>query len=227
MGQLDSTDGSNPTLYNMAGCPKDLFMYMVRLGDYSREFELAFAMKYVEFDVELVLAAEKGIREWSVPQMDDSNLLTDPEEAHELDGLAQQRQDKIHCAEAWRYGLLVYIQKVFKWRKNKGFPLLLGFLARKTLDNVRSCRKTSMLQKQLLLPVFLAGCETKEDHLQQEVRDYCKWWNEETRYDMFLTAISLLEEVWATQDVDCWWGSVIDQSTRAKVNSDIRQYLFG
>ncbi|KAL6415156.1 hypothetical protein AUP68_01701 [Ilyonectria robusta] len=100
MGQLDSTDGSNPALYNMAGCPKDLFMYMVRLGDYSREFELAFTMKYVEFDMELVLAAEKGIREWSVPQMDDSNLLTDPEEAHELDDLAQQRQDEIHCAEA-------------------------------------------------------------------------------------------------------------------------------
>ena len=85
-----------------------------------------------------------------------------------------------------------------------------------------------MLQKQLLLPVFLAGCETTDTHLRQVARDYCNWWNEKTRYDMFLTAHGLLEEVWSDDDPHTWWGSIIEQKSRSNAGADeARQYLFG
>ncbi|KAJ0421678.1 hypothetical protein BJY00DRAFT_311979 [Aspergillus carlsbadensis] len=169
--------------------------------------------------------------------------------AAELEELAHYRQDLHHCAEAWRYGLLLYIERVFKWRhsrdstttttKPRNQPpqqtLMLSFLARKTLNNVTACRRTSssnrntntntnttstnlMLQKQLLLPVFLAGCETTDETLRQEAREYCIWWSEETGYDMFLTAAALLEEVWncGARDSGSWWGGVIDGKTKMK-----------
>jgi hypothetical protein len=87
--------------------------------------------------------------------------------AAEIKELAHYRQDLHHCAEAWRYGLLLYIEKVFKWRHNKDNnnnnnngrsstsantqtakpqtqqTLMLSFLARKTLNNVSACRRTS------------------------------------------------------------------------------------
>lgn len=64
-----------------------------------------------------------------------------------------------------------------------------------------------MVQKQLLLPVFLAGCETTDEKLRQEAREYCAWWNERTRYGMFDTANTLMEEAWADDRAGTWWGS--------------------
>jgi hypothetical protein len=47
--------------------------------------------------------------------------------------------------------------------------------------------------------VFLAGCETTDEHLRQEAKQYCIWWSNKTRYDMFSTTIELLDEVWANR----------------------------
>lgn len=82
-----------------------------------------------------------------------------------------------------------------------------------------------MVQKQLLLPVFLAGCETTDEKLRQEAREYCAWWNERTRYGMFDTANTLMEEAWADDRAGTWWGSLIDQKSGSV--ADGRQYLFG
>ncbi|KAH7108793.1 fungal-specific transcription factor domain-containing protein [Dactylonectria estremocensis] len=234
MNQFNSNEAADPTFYNISGCPEDLFKHMIRLGTYARELELASTMTCVNFDVGPVLAVEKSITEWSAPEFNDlyeQNLQQDDSigepKGPDSEELAHYKQDLHHCAEAWRYGLLIYIEKVFKWRRKKAPSPLLGFLARKTLNNVLSCRRNLMLQKQLLLPVFLAGCETKDKFLRQEARDYCNWWNEKTRYDMFLTTTALLEEVWATKDPQSWWGSIIDDKTRAGTGSAARQYLFG
>jgi hypothetical protein len=81
---------------------------------------------------------------------------------------------------------------------------MVGFLERKTLNHVVVCRRTTILQKQLLLPVFLAACEISGETLRDEARSYCTGWNEKTRYDMFLTATILLEEVWTSQDPVSW-----------------------
>lgn len=226
----NGTDGT--TFYSVSGCPQDLFKYMIRLGAYARELELASTMTCVTFDMEPVLAVEKGIREWSDPKHYDIHPQHIPRDLLGDDGdpgaLEHFKEDLHHCVEAWRYGLLIYIERVFKWKMDGAVSSTLGFLARKTLNHVSSCRRSTMLQKQLLLPVFLAGCETKDEHLRQEARSYCTWWNEKTRYDMFLTATALLEEVWANQDPRCWWGSVIDQKTQfSNSGRTERQYLFG
>lgn len=186
-------------------------------------------MTCAKFDMEHVLSVEKEIREWTDPEYGDiPDQLVSDTTGCDIGDVAHYKEDLHHCAEAWRYGLLIYIGRVFKWQRDQPAPSILGFLGRKTLNHVTSCRYSSMLQKQLLLPVFLAGCETSDEHLRQAARTYCSWWNERTRYDMFLTANTLLEEVWADEAADSWWGSVIDQKSRSNVNSgEGRQYLFG
>ncbi|KAL6400078.1 hypothetical protein AUP68_15770 [Ilyonectria robusta] len=227
---LFNHDEDNKTFYSVSGCPEALFRQMIRLGSYAWECELVANMTCAKFDMGPVLEVESKIREWTDP--DYGNLhhqyLSDTAPGCDLGDVAHYKEDLHHCAEAWRYGLLIYIARVFRWQRDQPAPPVLGFLARKTLNHVSSCRYTSMLQKQLLLPVFLAGCETSDEHLRQTARTYCSWWNERTRYDMFLTANALLEEVWSNDSPNAWWGSTIDQKSRSNVGSgDARQYLFG
>ncbi|KAH7121534.1 fungal-specific transcription factor domain-containing protein [Dactylonectria macrodidyma] len=223
---------SNETFYSVSGCPEVLFRHIIRLGSYAREYELVANMTCAKFDMGPVLELESKIREWKDPEysdFDDHNV-SDSSAAQGCDpeDVAHYKEDLHHCAEAWRYSLLIYIARVFKWQRDQPAPPVLGFLARKTLNHVSSCRYTSMLQKQLLLPVFLAGCETADEHLRQVASTYCSWWNERTRYDMFLTANALLEEVWSNASLNAWWGSIMDQKSRSSVGSgDARQYLFG
>lgn len=230
---LSPSGSSESSFYSISGCPRDLFSYMIRLASYAREYELASTMTCVKFNMEPVLEAGKSIREWNNPRFTaahDSEGTTDVDggdvQMEQID-IAQYKEDLYHCAEAWRYALLLYIERVFKWRDQPASPLL-GFLARRTLNHVASCRRSSMLQKQLLLPVFLGGCETVDEDLRQQARIYCQWWNEKSRYDMFLTAGGLLEEIWNTGDSRVWWGSVLDQKARDNGKPSVsRQYLFG
>lgn len=205
---------------------------MIRLGSYAREFELIAGMACAKFDMAPVFEVRKKIREWTDPEYGDftDQQLAESSLMHGYDvgNVAQYREDLHHCAEAWRYGLLTYASRVFEWQRGEPAPPALGFLARKTLNHVSSCRASSTLQKQLLLPVFLAGCETADGHLREAARAYCRWWGERTRYDMFLTAHALLEEVWSDDSPQAWWGSVIDQKSRSSMGAGgARQYLFG
>lgn len=184
-------------------------------------------MTCAQFDMEPVLKVEREIREWKDPEYQDfsNQYFTESSiQAYDIGDMAHYKEDLHHCAEAWRYSLLIYISRVFRWQRDGPPPPILSFLARKTLNHVSSCRNTSMLQKQLLLPVFLAGCETTDEHLRQVARTYCSWWNERTRYDMFLTAVALLEEVWSKDSTNTWWGYIIDSKSRL---NNARQYLFG
>lgn len=231
--------GDNPTFYSVSGCPEKLFAQMIRLGSFAREFELAANMTCVQFNMAPVLAVEQTIREWSDPQYDVSLAQYAPDgplganessdgEGPDLGDLMHYKEDLHHCAEAWRYALLLYIERVFKWQRDQPRSPILPLLARRVLNHMSCCRRTSMVQKQLLLPVFLAGCETEDENLREEARMYCTWWGEKTRYDMFITAIGLLEEVWANTDPLAWWGSIMDRKSAANANSSSpRQYLFG
>lgn len=219
--------------YSISGCPEELFGHMYQLATYAQEFELASSMTCVRFDMGPVLEVEKAIKAWQPPYSDDldgdishlsmANLPkdynSDPVQA------AHYIQDLHHCAQAWRYALLVYIERVFKWRRQEASQARLRLFARKALNNISSCRRSVMLQKQLLLPVFLGACETEDENLRNEARDYCKWWAGQTRYEMFITSLGMLEEVWASEiDADSWWGSLIDQKFGF---GSTQQYLFG
>ncbi|KAF9630304.1 hypothetical protein BFW01_g866 [Lasiodiplodia theobromae] len=228
------------SFYNVSGCPRELFKHMVCLAKYARELELASTMTCVSFRNDPVLDVEKSIREWAAEEYGDICGLAGLHGGGAGgDDLAEQgggggetveekvnaKQDLHHCAEAWRYALLFYVERVFKWDR-KGPPSPRGaFLARKTLNHVWCCRRSTMVQKQLLLPVFLAGCETKDPALRALASEYCAWWSEKTRYDMFTTTSILLDEVWASTSTTSWWGSVIDEKSGG--NSLSYQYLFG
>ncbi|KAL6790954.1 fungal-specific transcription factor domain-containing protein [Trichoderma sp. SZMC 28012] len=224
---------STSTFYNVSGCPEQLFKYMFRLGTYAREFELASCMTCVTFDMGPVLVVEKAIKEWRTPRYDGPDVdfapSSEPDLPENWDCYSAEAthhvQDLHHCAQAWRFALLIYIERVFKWRRGEASMSRIEFFARKVLNNVHSCRRSTMIQKQLLLPVFLAGCETNDENLRAEARDYCSWWGVKTRYDMFTTTLGLLEEVWAAAgDPDSWWGSLIDGKSGLGSTS---QYLFG
>lgn len=268
LGLLKHDRTSDETFYSVSGCPEALFRHMIRLGSYAREFELVAKMACARFDMGPVLQVRKEIREWLDPEYGDftdqrfycesSSSSSSPsyaaalEHGYGVEEVAHYREDLHHCTEAWRYALLTYITRVFEWPRDvrdgghptepaRPPPPILGFLARRTLDHVAACRASSTLQKQLLLPVFLAGCETADERLRGTARAYCRWWGERTRYDMFLTAHALLEEVWrargrgrATGGGDdnprAWWGSVIDEKSRSVgggTGEGARQYLFG
>lgn len=217
---------------------------MFWLGTYAQEFELASHMTCVTFDMSPVLAVEDAIKAWRAPQYDDSDAdftqLPDgvdlPKDwcLHPVE-TAHYVQDLYHSAQAWRFALLVYIERVFKWRHGSASHVRMSLLARKALNNALSCRRSVMIQKQLLLPVFLAACEIEDETLREAARDYCSWWSDKTRYDMFVTTLGLLEEIWTAADSDAniWWGSLIDRKSGSGVGTagaskySKRQYLFG
>jgi hypothetical protein len=183
-------------------------------------------MQWVIFNIAPILRLEVTIREWQSPSFSDQTFENDKDD--ESCEHYQFKQDSYHCAEAWRCTLLIYIERVFKWNRTDSPPQSIYRLARKTLDHVRCCRRSSLIQKQLLLPVFLAGCELTDLDAQELVRSYCTWWTEKSHYEMFQTAGSLLEDIWTRRSETFWWGVVVDEKTKSSTHTaNPISYLFG
>lgn len=203
---------------------------MIKLSQYAHEMETTADMTCVDFNMGPVLAVEKDIRGWNNPRYGDplSQGLQNIEMLHCDPADVGHRLDLHHCAEAWRYGLLIYIERIFKWSRSGPLSPIIGLLARKALNHVSACRRSTMMQKQVLLPVLLAGSETDDTSLRAEAKEYCDWWDKRTGYNMFSSAGSVLEEVWAGEDLGVWWGSVIDGKTQSfGTNETASQFLFG
>jgi hypothetical protein len=171
--------------------------------------EKASSMKWTEFDLTLVDEIQVSIINWENPILEISNIISEEQ--------MQQRRDRWNCTEAWRYGLLIYITRVFRWNRNMSPPSRLAIYARLILEHVHSCRHTAIVQKQALLPLFFAG-ETKDQFSRQSIRKYCQYWSKVCGYNLFSSASSLLEDVWMEQNGShsevAWWGSVIDKKQR-------------
>jgi hypothetical protein len=182
-------------------------------------------MTCVRIDLGPILAIEKELINWEpIKDVFTSELAMTGEEA---ESIAQVEEDLRHYIEAWRHGLLIYIERVLKWNRKEEISLMVQFLARKTLDHVRCCRRESTMQKRLLLPMFLAGCEVKDEWLRKESIEYCEWWEKKTGCDMFPTASNLMQIVWDDEKDFEWWGPVIDQHDHTNSDGTMgRQYLF-
>ncbi|KFY08400.1 hypothetical protein V492_06265 [Pseudogymnoascus sp. VKM F-4246] len=225
------------SFYDLTGCPGDLFVHLVQLAELAKQRELAACMAWLTFDLSPVIKIENQIQQWRSSLFADAygpNFDTIVENASDSDAEADieerfhAKQDRYHCAEAWRYALLIYIERVFRWDRKCSRPLILTWLVRKTMDHVRCCRRTSQTQKQLLLPVFLAGSEMTDEEMRGFARQYCEWWANKSRYNMFNSVSSLLEDIWEEGHSNAWWGSVIDRKTRSTgVGDPGVQYLFG
>jgi hypothetical protein len=197
---------------------------MAQLSLLASEMEKSLTMKWTIFDISVVDEIEKSVSSWQYAPAEDS--------IHTEDDMQRER-DCFHCAEAWRNAILIYIIRVFRWKRTEAPPARLAYLSRTTLDHVQCCRRTLGVQKQVLLPVFLAACETRDEFGRKSALDYCTFWAEKYGYNMFTDASNLLAEVWAEQDNslgnDVWWGSVVDrkEALRVKMDSDKMQFCFG
>lgn len=213
------------SFFDLAGCPRELVVYLYELADLANQKEIGSSMKWLSFNMAPVFEVENKIAGWV------NNLATPSshDEEHEEPISDEQAewefhisQDRYHCTEAWRHALLLYIERVFKCNGHrKRRPRKISRLTRLTLDHVRCGRQTSQTQKQLLLPVFLAGSETGDGAMREFVKEYCEYWAVKTRYEMFNTVAALLDEIWAAEG---WWGTVIDRKTRPAAGT---QFLFG
>lgn len=240
---LDDTDSAGHEFFTLTGCPLDILRFMARLAVYAHEHRLASGMSCVRFDTAPVRRLQQRLGMWASPAFADpqmpDDLWTLPDTSP--DGAMEDRLDRYHCAESWRNALLLYMGRIFAQPERLGEESeeedrqgtrndrkdiqakpnspILEHLARRTLNHVKSCRNTNFVQKQLLLPVFLAGCETRDAGLRADAREFCSWWCGRTRYKMFLTARAIMEDVWQ-QGV--WWGAVVDQRVRSG-----KEYLLG
>lgn len=227
------------TFYDLTGCPGDLVVQLFQLADLAKQSEIASSMTWLTFDLTPVMEIERQIRNWKATSFASACGLSEDEGAlsYAADEVADEeslhaQQDRHHCVEAWRCALLLYIERMFKWDRNAPRPKAIARLVRATLTHVRACRRTSQTQKQLLLPVFLAGSETSDADMREFVIQYCKWWGEKSRYNMFNSVPSLLKEVWdgrsSRPGQKAWWGEVVDRKTGPQGTCQVpMQFLFG
>ncbi|KAJ5971530.1 uncharacterized protein N7479_001448 [Penicillium vulpinum] len=198
------------SFFDLTGCPRELLVHLFQLAELAKQCEIALSMKWLTFNMTPIQKIEHELIAWkndadSSSSSDNSNL-TEEEAIKQL----HEQQDRYHCAEAWRYALLLYLEYIFK-SDRKRRSIGVSRLARKTIDHIRCCRRTSQTQKQLLIPVFLAGSETSDEDMRHFVKEYCSYWGEKSRYSMFNSVPVLFDEIWASGK---WWGAVIDSKTR-------------
>ncbi|KAH8674760.1 fungal-specific transcription factor domain-containing protein [Tricladium varicosporioides] len=219
-GRLDGWD-----YFNLCGCRYEFIIAMHKLAKLAMQHEKAQGMDYLLFDTTGVDEIEQVLREWpsKVPIYDRSL----PEEILEL------QRDRYHCEEAWRYAILLYIERVFRWERGKKGPSTLRYLSRLILDNTRSIRKGTAhsIQKQVLLPVFLAGAELQNSEYREFVREYCEWWTMSCGFKMFKDVYCYLQNIWeeidSSSDSDFWWGTVIERKRREHPQLFSSQILMG
>ncbi|EXJ90280.1 hypothetical protein A1O1_03379 [Capronia coronata CBS 617.96] len=219
---------SSWSVFSITGIPKQLFVYLHEIVQLAEEREKTITMKWVTFNMQRVHELETAIS-----QLPGSSASSDELQDEEV---IQSELDCSHALKAWKYALLLYIERTFKWNRRDARPskAIVSF-SRLTLDHVRCCRSSSVIQKQLLLPVFLAGSEANDQYARSFSRNYCDTWLKKSRYRMFQDASSLLEEIWSARDITngsmhVWWGSVIDskqQRKHASGQATRLQYLFG
>ena len=203
---LASHDEHHWNFFDLCGCPQSLVIFLIELANLAAEKQKASSMRSVVFDTTLFSPIESSLESWCYPF---SQAGFYDEES------MQQYQDAMHCSEAWRHGLVLYIYRVFRWEPGMDVPVHITFRARVVLDHVFACRDDGFVGRQALLPLFLAGCELTDQSSRTRITDFCASCSQRTGYHMFNTAIPLLEEVWADQEVrgfnSVWWGQIVDR----------------
>jgi hypothetical protein len=143
------------------------------------------------------------------------------------------KRDRFHCSETWRYAIILYTVRAFTRKLDWQGLQSTTFLARMILDHIRCIRKNQIVQKQVLIPIFLAAAELGDETDRAFVRQYCKHWSASSRYTMFETAGTVIERIWAgweDQNRDTyWWGIAIGGgSSRGRQDQPMAsQFLFG
>ncbi|KAB8254315.1 fungal-specific transcription factor domain-containing protein [Aspergillus pseudonomiae] len=199
--------------FSLCGCPLSLVkvvMQVARLAAEQRRSPVTQAATVLS-------AIERSLETWH---------HISPATAFKDEESMQQDVDNMHCAEAWRNGLLLYLYRVFRWAPGQSVPMHTLYRARVIMDHVFACRNECMVSRQALLPLFFAGCELRDHSSRRKILDICASWNDRTRYHMFSTAIPLLEAVWTEQTIhgfdNVWWGQTIDKQHTSDSHSPLQ-----
>ncbi|KAI1626791.1 fungal-specific transcription factor domain-containing protein [Exophiala viscosa] len=215
--------------FDLNGCPRELLVPMIQLANLTESLDssgkLPVSLR------ELVAGIEENIRNYKPvggAPADDFVVDLPDEEAEDYFNVAT---DYYHCCEAFRYALLLYILRVFKRAEGiTNYHARLRHLSRLVMDHVISIQDSSSIRKQLLLTIFLAGAETKLDAHRHFIRGYCAKWYEVYGYQMFTTALEILEELWSNSDAgetEIWWGDVLDVRRRTDTRNPMSDFCFG
>ena len=192
------------TFFILNGCPVEFAMAMRRLARLASIYEKASNLEWTTFDTTPIEGITKQITQWK-----NEEDITADEAAYVEDDL-DGRRNRFHCIEAWRYAILLYARRVFMRKQDTPGLRSIGYFSREILDHVRSIPRTATVQKQVLLPVFLAGAEAGVESVRAFVRDYCTYWSAKSGHLMFNTVGTLLENIWSESDLWSrdvyWWG---------------------
>lgn len=187
-------------------------MALVQLTYMAAEKEKLAGMRFASFNMALVDEIDESIRNWSSPCSLPEQDVVDEELMH-------FKQDQHHCFEAWRYALILYIHRVFRWDRASPPSGQIKLLARKVVDHIRAFRPSSFVSKQVLMPAFLSGAELADRGFRDTILDYCRKWQSRSGYQPFGDAASLLGDIWKAQEEfgsqPVWWATVMDQKHQA------------
>ncbi|KAI1305013.1 hypothetical protein F5Y03DRAFT_356250 [Xylaria venustula] len=206
--------------FRLCGCPLQLVEVVMRLARLSAEKKKSLSMRYVKFDEAIISDLENSLESWQ--HVSSPTSLQDEDSMH-------QDLDTMHCSEAWRNGLLLYLYRVFQWEPGSQVAAHVALRARITADHIFACREDNLVAKQALLPLFFAGCELRDEATRRKILRYCTLWDDMTRYHMFNSTIPLLKAVWAEQDQrgfdHVWWGEVVDKVHAAESHDTLQLRL--
>ena len=206
--------------FRLVGCREECIIAMIKLAKLAMQNEKAEELEWLVFDSRGVDQVEEVLRE--CPGVPPTYNANGDEEALE------EAQDRFHCEEAWRIGLLLYIARVFRWKRTTPIPGAIRYLSRVVLDHARSIRRTSTIQKQLLLPVFLAAAEMQSKEYRDFSKEYCKWWTKTCGFKMFADVSLFLEDIWEEQNTPgVWWATIIDRRRSERQQLRQPQILMG
>ncbi|KAE8367924.1 fungal-specific transcription factor domain-containing protein [Aspergillus caelatus] len=214
---MSGYNGQEWDFFRLCGCPLSLVKVVMQLARLAAEQRRSSLNQYTTFDTTLLSALEKSLESWH---------HISPVTAFHNEESMQQDVDNMHCAEAWRNGLLLYLYRVFRWMPGCSVPFHILYRARTIMDHVFACRDKCMISRQALLPLFFAGCELQAPSSHRKILNLCASWNDRTRYHMFSTTMPLLEAVWAEQKTNgfenVWWGQIIDRQHSSDSHSPLQ-----
>lgn len=203
MGYDDQDDW---TFFELNGCPVELVMSMARLASLASTYEKVHALEWVTFDTFPVEQEIDRVQNWINPNDATAETIAQTNKDPDL------QRNSYHCTEAWRHAILLYAHRVFYRPQTPARLRSITHLSRVVLDHVRCIPDTAIVQKQTLLPVFLAAAEVgdEDEATRSFVRRYCAHWSSTSRYSSFGTVAGMLERVWADWHVETrqsyWWG---------------------
>lgn len=201
-------DGDGWSCFDLNGCPIELISAMARLAKLASIYKKTTEMEWTIFNlhpVKVIIDEVKLYVNDEKVEWDELNHLSDD---------INLRRNRYYCVEAWRHAILLYTYRVFTQRPDERELRAIDYLSRLILDCVRCIPSSDIIQKQILLPVFLAAAEVGDEETRSMVREYCAYWSNASRVYHFQTAGCLLDSIWKdwdplTRDV-YWWGVKID-----------------